>query len=431
MRSHTLAISVVIISAVAALSPAPVTAAHPQAPSASVCTPHRMATALDNAVERYNSRGIVGASVRSGEGIPLWQKNATRPLQPASTTKLLTAAAALQTLPRGSRATTRVVLGVDGSLILRGGGDVTLSRRATGPTFYRNAARLSDLAQQTQRALRLIPFTPRRLIIDNHYYAGPDWAPGWDRWDIGGGSISPIVPTMLDGGRILDNGWYAPHTATPSRQVGATLLSYLGLKDVRIETNSRVLPLVTLASVQSATLEDRVRDMLLHSDNVLAEALGREVAGALGEPRSFQGAASAVLRAVSLRGVSVRGAVLADTSGLSSRNRLTARTLTDTVLAYGRGERSSARSRLFMTSLPVAGQSGTLQYRFTGPHAAARGHIRAKTGSLSGVSTLSGVVYSARSGSPVYFTVLVNRTGWWEGADYADHLAYLIYRTAC
>ena len=50
-----------------------------------------------------------------------------------------------------------------------------------------------------------------------------------------------------------------------------------------------------IASVQSPPLIDRLREMMNNSDNVMAEAIGREVAGAQRQPQSFEGAVRAVL----------------------------------------------------------------------------------------------------------------------------------------
>ncbi|WQD13509.1 MAG: hypothetical protein U1U88_001782 [Lawsonella clevelandensis] len=93
--------------------------------------------------------------------------------------------------------------------MVRGTGDVTLSRRATGPTLYRNAARLSDLARQVSDKVKLLPIKPKRLIVDTSYYTGPTMAYGWDRWDIGGGSVAPMAPPC----------WTARASSTPA---GAT-----------------------------------------------------------------------------------------------------------------------------------------------------------------------------------------------------------------
>ena len=84
-------------------------------------------------------------------GKELWQMTDDVPLVPASTNKVLTAAAALLTLDRQARLSTRVVAGsqsAQGPVVLVGAGDPTLSAVAPGqPTWYRGAARISDLVE--------------------------------------------------------------------------------------------------------------------------------------------------------------------------------------------------------------------------------------------------------------------------------------------
>jgi D-alanyl-D-alanine carboxypeptidase/D-alanyl-D-alanine-endopeptidase (penicillin-binding protein 4) len=60
----------------------------------------------------------------------------------------------------------------------------------------------------------------------------------------------------------------------------------------------------------------------------------------------------------------------------------------------------------FHDSLPVGGRDGTLEYRFRGS-APANGDVRAKTGTLSSVSALTGYIPSAR-GTPLAFSILCN-----------------------
>ena len=444
--------AMVVSSATAGASPASLSAESPAAESLAVsggvsnaigidgvgnsaCT-QRMQKALTSVLQAsgVNSFGGIvhsaGNSVVGNSAKPVWQSNADRALAPASITKLLTASAALHTLQPTKRQETGVYLAIDGSLVLRGTGDVTLSRRATAPTFYTNAARISDLAQQVSHKVKYLPIKPKRLIVDTSFYTGPDMARGWDRWDIGGGSIAPIVPAMLDGGRIHDAGWYSPHTPTPSLQVGATLAQYLGIDGLKIEVGKPPLALLPLGKVHSAPLRDRLHDMLIHSDNVLAESIGREVASEMGHPASFRGAADAVIATVGSHNVPTRGAVLEDTSGLSSYDRLAPRTIEETLRPHNLSEKRDVTD-IIRDNLPVAGESGTLRYRFGGENAAARGHIRAKTGSLNNVSTLAGIAYSARSNTPYYFAFLVNDTVYWLATMLVDNLAATVYRTGC
>ena len=149
-----------------------------------------------------------------------------------------------------------------------------------------------------------------------------------------------------------------------------------------------------IASVRSVTLAEMVQWMLEESNNMIAETLARHVAIATGKPATFSGAAAAV-GAVDAK-LGVRGIHLVDGSGLSPLDKITPHALVKLVeLAAGQGGGPGLRS--VITGLPVAGFSGTLgPGSFFGPFGrAGLGVVRAKTGNISGVATLTGIAYAA------------------------------------
>jgi D-alanyl-D-alanine carboxypeptidase/D-alanyl-D-alanine-endopeptidase (penicillin-binding protein 4) len=160
--------------------------------------------------------------------------------------------------------------------------------------------------------------------------------------------------------------------------------------------------------VTSPPVQRLVEFMLATSDNVVGEALARQVALARGEPASFAGAGTAMTAELDQLGVEVGGLQLADGSGLSRTNRLTADLLTDLLGSAATGpERPHAG---VFAALPVAGWSGTLADRFRTPQprtGAGAGQVRAKTGSLNGVDALAGVVTTA-DGRVLAFAVLAD-----------------------
>jgi D-alanyl-D-alanine carboxypeptidase/D-alanyl-D-alanine-endopeptidase (penicillin-binding protein 4) len=148
-----------------------------------------------------------------------------------------------------------------------------------------------------------------------------------------------------------------------------------------------------------------VQYILEVSDNEGAEVLARHVAIHERAPASFRGAARSVLQVVSGLGVPLPGAVLHDGSGLSRHDRLAPRTLVD-VLAV---DAQHADLSVVPESLPVAGFSGSLTYRFQASGTAAGlGAVRAKTGTLTGVHGYAGVVTS-RDGAVMTFAVVADR----------------------
>ncbi|WP_313410225.1 D-alanyl-D-alanine carboxypeptidase, partial [Aeromicrobium sp.] len=119
---------------------------------------------------------------------------------------------------------------------------------------------------------------------------------------------------------------------------------------------------------------------------------------------SFAGGAAAVQASLDRAGVSTEGLVLHDGSGLSRQNRIAARTLADAVAAATRTPRLAS----ILSGMPVGGYSGTLDDRY-GQLGDARGLVRAKTGTLTGVHTLAGVA-TLSGGRPVAFAVMANGT---------------------
>jgi D-alanyl-D-alanine carboxypeptidase/D-alanyl-D-alanine-endopeptidase (penicillin-binding protein 4) len=353
---------------------------------------------------------LTGRVTDAVTGEELWAQGASIPMQPASTNKVLTAAAALLALDRDATLTTTVHTDPDspGVVILRGGGDPTLS--AAGPktaTWYRNAARISDLADQVRESGTSV----RSVMVDLSAYSGPTMARGWDPLDIRNGDIAPIESVMLDGGRIQPVSVESWRSNTPGLDAGRALASALGVDPAKVGVlPSSVAEGEQIASVESPPLMERLRDMVNASDNVMAESIGREVAAALNRPQSFDGAAEAVLAEIREAGISTDGATLFDASGLSIDDRLTAKTL-DEVVAAGTGD-DEPRLRPLVDLLPIAGGSGTLSSRFLGTEAGgdAAGVLRAKTGSLTATNALAGFVTDA-SGRVLTFALISNDAG--------------------
>jgi D-alanyl-D-alanine carboxypeptidase/D-alanyl-D-alanine-endopeptidase (penicillin-binding protein 4) len=329
-------------------------------------------------------------------------------MQPASTNKVLTTAAALLTLDRDATLTTRVVAGDrPGVVVLHGGGDPTLSAVAADKrTWYRGAARISDLAEQVRENGTRVT----AVQVDLGEYSGPTMAPGWDPLDIDGGDIAPIESVMLDGGRTQPVSPESRRSRTPGLDAGRALAAALGVDPATVTVTSISADAEELAAVQSPPLIERLRQMMNESDNVMAESIGREVAAALNRPQSFEGAVQAVLGQLRGAGVDTANATLLDSSGLSVDNRLTALTL-DGVIAAAVGE-EHPQLRPLVDLLPIAGGSGTLSNRYldTEEGRASAGWLRAKTGSLTATNSLAGMVTDA-SGRVLTFALISNNAG--------------------
>jgi D-alanyl-D-alanine carboxypeptidase/D-alanyl-D-alanine-endopeptidase (penicillin-binding protein 4) len=316
---------------------------------------------------------------------------------PASTTKVLTAAAALLALDHAATLSTKVVAGDQpGTVVLVGGGDPTLSSLPVGKeSVYPRAAHLDDLVAQVKATGSRVT----KVLIDQNRYTGDALAPGWSPVDIGGGSVAPIVPAMLDGGRANPLAYEGSRSGNPAHDLAAALARKLGADPATVQAGTAPPGARVLGEVQSAPVQDLVANFLMISDNVLAEAIGRELARVSNKEQSFAGTTAAVLGTLQQHGFDTTGAELADGSGLSTTDKVPARLLTD-VLKIAAGpdaaDPRTAKLRPLLEGLPVGGGSGTLSDRYATPGSVSgKGWVRAKTGTLANVNTLAGVVLDA------------------------------------
>jgi serine-type D-Ala-D-Ala carboxypeptidase/endopeptidase (penicillin-binding protein 4) len=403
----------------------------PLADSAPTPVPDRLTATLAPFVADPNLGALTGRVTDAVTGTQLWAQGAEVPMQPASTNKLLTAAGALFTLDRDARLTTTVVAANQttspGMVVLVGGGDPTLSAAPPGtPTWYRDAARIRDLADQVRKTGMAVT----SVKVDGSAYSGPTMAPGWDPLDILNGDIAPMESVMLDGGRTQPVSVDSWRSGTPALDAGRALAVALKVDPAAVTflpgplTNGQ-----QVAAVQSPPLIPRLQQMMNDSDNVVAESVGREVAAAVDAPESFDGAARSVLGQLRAAGVDTRGATLLDSSGLSVNDRLTALTLDGVVNAASGGDEPKLRPLVDL--LPIAGGSGTLSNRYLDTDAgrAAAGFLRAKTGSLTGTNALAGIVTDA-GGRVLTFALISNNAGP-TGRTSIDALAAALRSCGC
>lgn len=163
-----------------------------------------------------------------------------------------------------------------------------------------------------------------------------------------------------------------------------------------------------LASVEGAPVLQIVERLLDVSDNESAEVLAHHVGLAVSGDGSFVGGAAGVLTTLQTLGIETGSDVVYDGSGLSRLNRLSPATLLQVLQVAARADHPELRP--LITGLPVAGFTGSLASRFASADAAALGDVRAKTGTLSGVSSLAGQV-TGRDGTQMVFVLAVDKTG--------------------
>jgi D-alanyl-D-alanine carboxypeptidase/D-alanyl-D-alanine-endopeptidase (penicillin-binding protein 4) len=371
--------------------------------------PARVAAAVQPLIRRRTlgrHYAVLVTDLTTGRAV--YQRGAAS-VTPASTTKILSAAAALESLgPMARFRTTVRWVPERRQLVLVGGGDPYLaSSPREARDGYARRADISTLARLTARKLRSMQVPRVRLAYDDSYFTGPAVNPAWPDTYVPEGVVPPITSLWVDQGRSASGDGYVDDPAADAAEAFRSALQRQGLA-VRKRVTRAVPPpeAAEVASLASAPLGEIAERTLAVSDNQAAEVLTRHVGLAERQEGSFEAGTAAVLDVVGRLGVPVAGDRLYDGSGLSRRNLLRADTLTGVLSLAESPEHPELRQVL--TGLPVAGFTGSLQYRFDDGPAAARGRVRAKTGTLTGVHGLAGVA-DDRSGARMAFVVVADR----------------------
>ncbi|MDQ6614202.1 MAG: D-alanyl-D-alanine carboxypeptidase/D-alanyl-D-alanine-endopeptidase, partial [Actinomycetota bacterium] len=345
---------------------------------------------------RFGGAANACLMVQAG-GVPIYIHNPTLPLVPASNLKLLTATAALDRLPSGDRLVTKVMGDaaprngtLAGNLYLVGGGDPQLRT----PDYVANLhfpAQIFDnlitLAEQV-RAAGVTQVTGS-VVGDETRYDTQRYIPTWPARYMTNGEVGPLSALSVNDGFATSKP--GPAAAQPAQQAAAvfsTLLQARGVTVAGAAQAGRAPPAaVKISEFASAPLPDLVDEILRRSDNngaeLITKELGRQANSAT--PTTAAGVAS-IQAALQADGLPTAGLHMVDGSGLDRSDRVTCQVILDALLRSG-------PDGILGRGLAIAGTSGTLYRRMIGTPAA--GRLRAKSGSLEGVSALSGFVTAA------------------------------------
>jgi D-alanyl-D-alanine carboxypeptidase/D-alanyl-D-alanine-endopeptidase (penicillin-binding protein 4) len=332
------------------------------------------------------STGAIAVDLRTGETV--FASNARRALLPASAEKLPVSFAALRTLGPRFRFRTEVV-GVgtrtadtwSGNLWLVGYGDPTLTRADVDRLARRFAA----------TGIRRV--AGRVLGDDTHFDSRRD-ALGWKSHYVGIES-RPLSALSVAGLPLTGvNG-----SAIAAARAFAASLERRGVHVTgRAGTGRAPDDALAITFDLSQTLANVLRLVNAESDNFAAELLLKELGATVAKRGSTAAGARVVRRVLAEAGVPLAGVRLADGSGLSRFDRLTARALAE-LLRIGAADPRTGD--VFVSSLAVAGISGTLERRLaTRP---TRGRVLAKTGTTLRASALAGFI-----GRRYVFAILQN-----------------------
>lgn len=381
--------------------------------------------------------GSIGVEVRDAAGTVLFAHDAARPRVPASTAKVLTAVALAHATDLTARFTTKVVLLDDGSagvtrVALIAGGDNLLAPDRGEPGEVVGQAGLGDLARATaDRLQQRGAAAPVRVVLDDTFAAGPPLAPGWHPADVALGLTGPVAMLGLATDRAEP---YRPSSTDPAMHAASAFagaLTAAGVQVVGRPTRAQApADAPELAVVHSAPVGDVLAVALDDSDNDLTETVARWGCHGAGAPTTFQGCAAWVRTQLAAAGLDVRAVRLADTSGLSGGSQVPVSVLGH-AMALASGEHVDGLSGV-LARLPVAGLTGTLDERFfAAPAARGVGLVRAKTGTLTGVSGLTGSVVDAQ-GRLLTFAVVADRVPGTTSARLAlDRLAATLATCGC
>jgi D-alanyl-D-alanine carboxypeptidase/D-alanyl-D-alanine-endopeptidase (penicillin-binding protein 4) len=309
----------------------------------------------------------------------VYRQNQFVAYRPASNQKLTVAVTALDRLGPSFRIPTEVF--VDGSLqpngILRG----SLVLKGYGDPWLRMTG-LRKLAAEVRGAG--ITKVTGRILGDESYFdrmrVGPGWKPSFYKEE-----SPPLSALVVNNARVGNRMWDEPAKA-------AALLFRRALRQVGIAApgsyGKGLAPAGTpLARIRPRSVTAVVRRMDTVSDNFFAEML-MKVLGKRERGAGTTAAGAAVVRSeLRERIVHMDGVRIADGSGLSSYDRLTARALGELLIS---AISDTEIGDEFVASLPVAGVSGTLEDRME--HLPAYRHVFAKTGTTRRASALSGYV---------------------------------------
>jgi len=356
----------------------------------------------------------VGVVVRDAlTGDVLYSRGEDRAQKPASTAKLLTAAAVAERADLSETMRTKVVADGD-ELVLVASGDTMLAAGEGDPTAVEGRAGLRDLAEEVADSLGTKgESADLSLRLDATYAAGERYPSTWNMADVADGYTQGVAMIGLAGDRPRP-GDASPKV--PERKVLKTFGKELKKAGVDVDVDESSQEWQTsapedaeeLGAVESAPLGDVLVLALDDSDNALTENVARQAALADGaDATTAKEVAAWVRQSLEDAGVDMTGVTLRDNSGLSGGQAVPARVVSDVMQLGITG--SAQPMTTILAELPVAGLTGTLHDRFLDAESrSAAGIARAKTGTLTGTSALAGTT-TTEDGRLLTYVILADR----------------------
>ena len=302
-----------------------------------------------------------------------------------------------------------------GTLILRGGGDHTLTRVKAGAytTYFlpnQHPAKLREIAAASIAALP-VGTVINKIVLDDTFFKGATWNPNHFAYSRTSGDMSPISGLMIDAARmnpdLTDIKYSGKRVKDPTLQAGYSFKDWLKTADdptaTKLATNVIVVKgktpvsAVPIVTRNSQPITNWITHALRISDNTETEVIARHTELAIGLKNDYSSVQKMGNRLFASLGVSYKKLIMKDASGLAPTNRVTPQLLVALL-------KSAADPTSDIASLPsymaTSGDGGTLGGRFIAYNKTTkrnelvipRGSIRAKTGFIGGLYSLAGLV---------------------------------------
>lgn len=328
-------------------------------------------------------------SVADGQGRLLADLHGLRPRVPASNQKLVSTAFALDRLGPDYRLRTRLWRLNDGTLRLTGEGDPDLA--------LPQLQRFAKLALGSGGSTGATPSLVRLELAEEPRQAW--WPSGWnpdDRYYAYGAPITRLAVTSN-----------AVHDAVlnPPSRLQALLQKTMGQQGGKAQLvlvpaqTSLPADAVLLHEEPSTSMHGLLSLANNDSHNFTAEVLMRQAA----DTWNLAEAQRRTWLWLGEQGLPLEGIRIADGSGLDRSNRLTSRFLAALLLRMDQ----HPYGRSYLASMAIAGQRGTLRHLFVG--SPLQGRFYGKTGTLSGVRSISGLLLT--NDGPRYVSAISNGAG--------------------
>lgn len=378
-----------------------------------------LTTAINHIVNQQAGDMQIGIYIKNlASNQVLYNLDGLRPMTPASNAKVFTAAAAYLYLGPTYHFTTEIdstasiAPTLKGNVYINFSGDPTL----TSHDLY------NLVWQLRQKGVRRIN---GNVVIDDSVFTGPKYGLGWSQDDYSHCYAAPV------GGAIINSNCRAVRVVK-ARESWVTALAVKNPNDYAVQVVTAafrregvrvtgkfingITPQSATALVKhnSKSLQSILSYMLKHSDNVYAGAIGKTLGSVYYGIGSYKGGVNAINAILTSHlGSTFKPVYLEDTSGLSVYNLVSPQQL---VQVFEYMYHQPKLGNTFIRSLAISGQGGTLVYRLN--RWPLLGHVYGKTGTLNGVSTLSGYLMVPKH-PVVVFAIMMNNI---QDGNYYAHV---------